>query len=78
MKKKRNKRNIMDEYLKKIELLNTINNNEYYIRLNSYLDYILSNKDQFKNKTLSPIENKLNLVHDPLLEKIKQYNNLFN
>lgn len=68
----------MDEYIKKIELLNTSNNNEYYIRLNSYLDYILSNKDQYKNKTLPPIENKLNLVHDPLLEKIKQYNKLFN
>ena len=67
----------MDEYIKKIELLNTSNNNEYYIRLNSYLDYILSNKDQFKNKTLLKIENKLNLVNDPLLEKIKQYKNLF-
>ena len=67
----------MDEYIKKIELLNTSNNNEYYIRLNSYLDYILSNKDQYKNKTLLKIENKLNLVNDPLLEKIKQYKNLF-
>ena len=67
----------MDEYQKKIEQLNTSNNNEYYIRLNSYLDYILSNKDQFKHKTLLKIENKFNLVNDPLLEKIKQYTNLF-
>jgi hypothetical protein len=66
-----------DEYKKKISLLNTRNDNEYYIRLDSYLDYILSNKDEYKNKTLIKIENKLNLVNDPLLDKLNQYTNLF-
>ena len=67
----------MDEYLKKIERMNKSNDSEYYISLDSYLDYILSNKDQFKNKTLIKIEKKFNLVNDPLLEKINQYTNLF-
>ena len=66
-----------DEYKKKISLLNTRNDNEYYIRLDSYLDYILSNKDEYKNKTLIKIENKLNLVNDPLLDKLNKYTNLF-
>ena len=66
-----------DEYKKKISLLNTRNDNEYYIRLDSYLDYILSNKDEYKNKTLIKIENKLNLVNDTLLDKLNKYTNLF-
>jgi hypothetical protein len=61
-----------EEYKKKIALLNTTNNNEYYIRLDSYLDFIIKNPDQITG-VLMKIENNLNLLNDPILEKIRDY-----
>lgn len=61
-----------EEYKKKIALLNTTNNNEYYIRLDSYLDFIIKNPDQITG-VLMKIENNLNLLNDAILEKIRDY-----
>lgn len=66
-----------DEYYKKIALMNTSNDNDYYIRLDSYLDYIFSSKrDEIKTIVLIKIKRNFNLLNDPLLEKIKKYSKL--
>lgn len=64
----------LDEYNKKIALMNTTNNNDYYIKLDSYLDFIInSHNDQLKQMVLIKIENKLNILNDPILEKLRIY-----
>lgn len=65
----------LDEYKKKVSLMNTDNNNEYYIRLYSYLEFILtSTPDELKGICLMKIECRLNILNDPILKKIKEYN----
>ena len=63
-----------DEYNKKVARMDTSNECEYYIMLDQYLDFILSSTtDQLKGVKLVDLTRTFNLLHDPILNKIRDY-----
>tara|TARA_B100001063_G_C16637918_1_gene489286 strand:+ start:233 stop:469 length:237 start_codon:yes stop_codon:yes gene_type:complete len=69
----------VEDYNKHYNSLDNKNNVQFYVSLNNYLDFVFKSKEEdLKQVVLWKPYNNLNLINDPILEKINTYKILYN
>lgn len=69
----------LEDYNKHYDSLDNKNNVQFYISLDNYLDFVFKSKEEdLKKVILWKPYNNLNLINDPILEKINTYKILYN
>jgi len=70
----------VEDYNKHYNSLHNKNNDvQFYVSLDNYLDFVFKSKEEhLKQVVLWKPYNNLNLINDPILEKINTYKILYN